>query len=124
MPDHRAKNNRRNAAGDLHSIATLQTLANAAKPCERQHMATRFARLEIEREVIIWEGRSWATATKLVKIGAGIAALRPALLEAPDRHGGCVIGRRAPAAPAPERHQIGATGRKVGEKRRKPTRRS
>src|SRR6516164_9068178 len=82
MPDHRAKNNRRNAAGGLHSIATLQTLANAAKPCERQHMATRFARLEnerarLEREVIIWEGRSRATATKLVKVGAGIAALRP-----------------------------------------------
>ena len=105
MPDHRAKNNRRNAAGDLHSIATLQMLANAAKPCERQHMATRFARLEIEREVIIWEGRSRATATKLVKIGAGIAALLPALLEAPDRHGGCVIERRRPlAAPPAESH--------------------
>ena len=110
MPDHRAKNNRRNAAGDLHSIATLQMLANAAKPCERQHMATRFARLEIERarlerEVIIWVGRSRATATKLVKVGAGIAALRPALLEAPGRHGGCVIERRRPlAAPPAESH--------------------
>jgi hypothetical protein len=88
MPDHRAKNNRRNAAGGLHSIATLQTLANGAKPCERQHMATRFARLEnertrLERELMIWEERSRATATKLVKVGAGIAALRPALLEAP-----------------------------------------
>lgn len=83
MPDHRAKNNRRNAAGGLHSIATLQTLANGAKPCERQHMATRFARLEnerarLERELIICEERSRATVTKLVKVGAGIAALRPA----------------------------------------------
>ena len=67
-------------------------------------MATRFARLEIEREVIIWEGRSRATATKLVKIGAGIAALLPALLEAPDRHGGCVIERRPLAAPPAESH--------------------
>src|SRR5215831_1131135 len=86
MPDHRAKNNRRNAAGGLHSIATLQTLANGAKPCKR--MATRFTRLEnertrLERELMIWEERSRATATKLVKVGAGIAALRPALLEAP-----------------------------------------
>jgi len=78
MPDHRAKNNRRNAAGGLHSIATLQTLANGAKPCERQHMATRFARLEnerarLERELMIW------------------------------RHGGCVVERRPLAAPPAER---------------------
>jgi hypothetical protein len=109
MPDHRAKNNRRNAAGGLHSIATLQTLANGAKPCERQHMATRFARLEnerarLERELMIWEERSRATATKLVKVGAGIAALRPALLEAPGRHGGCVVERRPLAAPPAESH--------------------
>jgi hypothetical protein len=109
MPDHRAKNNRRNAAGGLHSIATLETLANGAKPCERQHMATRFARLEnerarLERELMIWEERSRATATKLVKVSAGIAALRSALLEAPGRHGGCVIERRPPAAPPPESH--------------------
>jgi hypothetical protein len=93
MPDHRAKNNRRNAAGGLHSIATLQTLANGAKPCERQHIATRFARLENERarlecELIIWEERSRATATKLVKVGAGIAALRSACSK---RRGGMAV---------------------------------
>src|SRR5262245_10486018 len=91
MPDHRAKNNRRNAAGGPHSIATLQTLANGAKPCKR--MATRFARLEnertrLERELMIWEERSRATATKLVKVGAGIAALRPACSK---RRGGMAV---------------------------------
>ena len=92
MPDHRAKNNRRNAAGGLHSIATLQTLASGAKPCARQQMATRFARLENERARLERE------------VGAGIAALRPALLEAPGRHGGCVIERRPLAAPPAESH--------------------
>src|SRR5262245_66233259 len=102
MPDHRAKNNRRNAAGGLRSIATPQTLANGAKPCERQHMATRFARPEnerarLERELMIWEERSPTTATKLVKVGAGIEALRPALLEEKGRYGGCVVVRGAAA---------------------------
>src|SRR5262249_745878 len=109
MPDRRAKNNWRNAAGGLHSIATLQTLANGAKPCERQHMATRFARLENERarlecEPIISEDPSPPTPPQLVNAPPGIAALRPALLEAPGRHGGCVIGRRPLAAPPAESH--------------------
>jgi hypothetical protein len=44
-------------------------------------MAARFAWLEnerarLERELIIWEERLRATATKLVKVGASIAALR------------------------------------------------
>src|SRR5262249_60975090 len=120
MPDHRAKNNRRNAAGGLHSIATLQTLANGAKPCERQHMATCFARLENERarlecELIIWEERSRATATKLVKVDEGIAALRPALLEAPGRHGGWAVERRSPRAPPPQSPQFGTGGRSAGK---------
>jgi len=101
MPDHRDRNNRRNAAGGLQSIATLQTLGNCAKPCERQQMAARFARLEnerarLERELIIWAERSRATATRLAKVSAGIAALQPVLFEAPpalDRfvplRGGC-----------------------------------
>jgi hypothetical protein len=52
---------------------------------------------------MIWEERSRATATKLVKVGAGIAALRPTLLEALGRHGGCVVERRPLAAPPAER---------------------
>src|SRR5262249_61573056 len=122
MPDHRAKNNRRNAAGGLHSIATLQTLANGAKPCERQHMATCFARLENERarlecELIIWEERSRATATKLVKVDEGIAALRPALLEAPGRHGGWGLGGRPPPSPPAGGRQIRCRERSTGEER-------
>src|SRR5262249_30405414 len=93
MPDYRATNNRRNSAGGLHRIATLQTLANGTKPSERHHLANRFARLEnerarLERELITWEDRGRAPATKLADLNARVAALRSALFEGPGTQGG------------------------------------
>ena len=80
MRRHPVRNNRRNAAGGLHGSATLQTLAKGSKPCERHHLANRFARLEnerarLEQELVIWEGRQRATATRLAQVNAQAAAL-------------------------------------------------
>ena len=101
MPDHRANDNRRSAAGGLRRIATPQTLADGATPCDRHHMANRFARLEndrarLERELVVWERCRRAVATRLAKVNAEIAALRPALLDGAGAHGGL---RRRPATP-------------------------
>ena len=84
MPNHDASA-RRNGPGGLRKLATLQTLANGAKPRERHQMANRFARLEnerarLERELSTWENCMRATATKLAKVNAEIAALRVVLL--------------------------------------------
>jgi len=90
---HPVRNNRRNAAGGLHGIATLQTLAKGSKPCERHHLANRFARLEgertrLEHELGIWEDRQRATSTRLAQVNAQIAALWAALSEGAETQSG------------------------------------
>jgi chromosome segregation ATPase len=72
--------------GSLRKLATLQTLANGAKPRERHHLANRFARLEnerarLERELSSWENCKQATTLKLAKVNEEIASLRAALFE-------------------------------------------
>jgi hypothetical protein len=93
MRSHPVRNNRRNPAGGLHGIATLQTVANGTKPCERHHLANRFARLEnerarLERELGIWADRQRATATRLAQVNAQVAAVWAALFEGSETQSG------------------------------------
>ena len=113
MRSHAVKNNRRNAAGGLHGIATLQTLAKGTKPCERHHLANRFARLEnerarLEQELVIWEGRQRATATRLAQVNAQAAALWTALSEGPETQSG-PCPQRWPHRPRPDANAPAST---------------
>lgn len=88
MPSHQANHR---TAGGLRKIATLQTLSDGAKPRERHHMATRFARLEnerarLERELSTWDNCRRATAIKLAKVNESIAAMQPVLFEPAAKH--------------------------------------
>lgn len=70
----------------LYRLATLQTLANGAKPRERRHLANRFARLEnerarLERELSSWESCRLTAAHKLATVNTELASLRSALFE-------------------------------------------
>lgn len=72
--------------GGLRKVATLQTLANGAKPRERHHLANRFARLEnerarLERELSGWENCRQTAMRKLAKVNEEIESLRAVLIE-------------------------------------------
>ena len=113
MRRHPVRNNRRNAAGGLHGIATLQTLAKGSKPCERHHLANRFARLEnerarLEQELVIWEDRRRATATRLAQVDAQVAALCAALFEGPQTQSG-PCPQRWPHRPRPDANAPAST---------------
>ena len=80
----------------LRQVATLKTLADAARPRTHYQLISRFARLEnervrLERERDMWLARQAAVDRKLAKLHEQIALLRPLLLDQP-------AGRPSPAA--------------------------
>ena len=90
----------RSGPSALRQVATLKTLADAARPRARHQLVNRFARLEnerarLERERDMWLARQTAVEHKLAKLREQIALLRPLLLDQP-------AGRRRSAAKAPE----------------------
>jgi len=106
-------NDARKGLSGLRKVATLQTLANAAKPRERHQMANRFARLEnerarLEREVSAWENRMQATALRLAKVNDEIEALRPSLLDPAHKESALRKGRgrRSPVTEAQVREPL------------------
>ena len=73
-------------ARGLREVATLQTVLHGARPRERHHLVSRFARLEnerarLERELEMWTARKSATESTLSKLHEQIETLRPRLLE-------------------------------------------
>ena len=102
MPDDRATH--REKASGLRNLATLQTLANGAKPRERHQLANRFARLEnerarLERELGAWENCVHAATIKLAKVNQEIAAIRTRLFDVPGKRAAFRRGRgQRPAA--------------------------
>ena len=76
--------------GGLRDVATLQTLSHGARPRDRHHLVSRFARLEnerarLEREADMWRTRKRATEDKLAKVNAQIDVLQELLLEEPAK---------------------------------------
>jgi hypothetical protein len=103
MPNDRAAH--REKASGLRSVATLQTLANGAKPRERHQLANRFARMEnerarLERELGAWENCAHAAAVKLAKVNQEIAAIRARLFDVPGKRAALRRGRGQRPAPA------------------------
>ena len=94
----------------LRQVATLQTLADAARPRARHQLVNRFARLEnervrLERERDMWLARQTAVEHKLAKLREQIALLRPLLHDQPAAP---PAGRRRSAAKTPETSQTAA----------------
>ncbi len=88
----------------LRNVATLQTLANGAKPRERHQLANRFARLEnerarLERELGAWENCVHVATIKLAKVNQEIASIRARLFDVPGKRAAFRKGRgQRPAA--------------------------
>jgi hypothetical protein len=99
MREQRTRDRRPDAAAPRRRITAPRIPANGTKPRGHHHVGYRLARLEnerarLERELVICESRQQAAASRLAKVNTELAALRPALFEAPLTYGGPPLHRR------------------------------
>jgi hypothetical protein len=98
MREQRTHDSRPDAAAPWRRVTAPRIPAHRAKPRGHQ-VGNRLARLEserarLERELVICESRQQAAASRLAKVNTELAALRPALFEAPLTYGGPPLRRR------------------------------